>query len=89
MIMTLSIETPYKACVSIKDVNRGEKYISNGKAADADKWALEKDTTTNSSMNGKYDGPSYEVSKKIDSWIGLNEFIEEAIKSWYPTIKLS
>ena len=33
--MTLRIETPYKACVSIKDVNRGAKKMSNGKAADA------------------------------------------------------
>ena len=33
MPMTLSIETPYKACVSIKDVNRGAKTMSNRKAA--------------------------------------------------------
>ena len=35
MPMTLSIEIPYKACVSIKDVNRGAKRMSNGNAMDA------------------------------------------------------
>ena len=35
MPMTLSIETPYKACVSIEDVNREAKNMSNGKLADA------------------------------------------------------
>ena len=33
--MILSIKTPYKACVSIKDVNRGAQKMFNGKAVDA------------------------------------------------------
>ena len=32
MPMTLSIETPYKACVSIEVVNQGVKKMSNGKS---------------------------------------------------------
>ena len=32
MPITLSIETPYKACVSIEVVNQGVKKMSNGKS---------------------------------------------------------
>ena len=32
MPMTLNIETPYQACVSIEGVNRGAKQMSNGKS---------------------------------------------------------
>ena len=42
MPMTLSMETPFNACVFIEDFNRVAKNMSNGKAMDATLMASER-----------------------------------------------
>ena len=40
MHVTFNIETQYKPCVSIEDINRGAKKMSNGNAMDANLMKL-------------------------------------------------
>ena len=52
--MTSNIETTYKACVPIEDVNRETKkcLLKNGRYNFNNKWALEMDETTVVWRNG-------------------------------------